>query len=302
MAKKQLRGIMSALSTPFDAQGKLNEQAFRDLIEGELAAGIHGLIPNGSTGEFPALTNDERKRVAEITVDQAKGRVPVAVQTGATSTALAIELSKHAASIGADAIMVVQPYYEPMSLDEVQGYFQEISDAADLPIMVYNIPSCTGMNLPVDFLAKLAREVKNVKYIKDSSGDLNQVQDLINNYGDILTAFNGWDTITFSGLALGSKGSVWGAANCMPKQCADLFNLCEAHKWDEAKALWDKMFPVQKFLVTEGYVASVKAGANMLGFNVGEPRKPFRPLSDAKKEELRGLLTAAGAIREAVTA
>jgi len=299
---KQLRGILSALSTPFDANGHVNERALADLIEAELAAGIHGLIPNGSTGEFPALTTEERKRVAEITVETARGRVPVAVQTGHTSTAVAIELSEHAARIGADALMVVQPYYEPMSLDEVQGYFQEISDAADLPIMVYNIPSCTGMNLSVDFLAKLAREVKNVKYIKDSSGDLNQIQDLLTQYGDIVTSFNGWDTITFSGLALGSTGSVWGAANCMPRQCADLFNLCEARRWDEAKELWDKMFPVQKFLVTEGYVASVKAGANMLGFNVGDPRKPFRPLSDAKKQELLGLLAAAGALREPVTA
>jgi 4-hydroxy-tetrahydrodipicolinate synthase len=299
---KPLRGILSALSTPFDAQSRVDEGALRELVEGQIAEGIHGFIPCGSTGEFPALSTEERKRVTEVVLETVNGRAPVAAHTGSTSTAVAIDLSKHAKAAGADAVMVVQPYYEPLTLDEIYGYFQEIGAAADLPIMVYNIPSCTGMNLPVDFMARMAREIPQVQYVKDSSGDLSQVEQMLYQHSDVMTSFNGWDTVTFSGLSLGAKGSVWGAANCMPKQCADLFNLTEAGRLQEARELWEKMYPVQQFLVTEGYIASVKAGANLIGFRVGEPRRPFRALSPQKVEEMRGLLEAAGALRTPVHA
>src|SRR5688572_20949697 len=194
---KPLRGILSALSTPFDAQSRVDEGALRELVEGQIAEGIHGFIPCGSTGEFPALSTEERKRVTEVVLETVNGRAPVAAHTGSTSTAVAIDLSKHAKAAGADAVMVVQPYYEPLSLDEIYGYFQEIGAAADLPIMVYNIPSCTGMNLPVDFMAKMAREIPQVQYVKDSSGDLSQVEQMLYQHSDVMTSFNGWDTVTF---------------------------------------------------------------------------------------------------------
>jgi 4-hydroxy-tetrahydrodipicolinate synthase len=299
---RELRGILSAMSTPFSSDdGRIDEPALRDLVEGTIKAGVHGLIPCGSTGEFPTLSVEERNRVAEIVVEQARGRVPVAPHVGSTSTAVAIGLAKHAESIGADAVMAVSPYYEPLSLDEVYGYFKDISDAVNIPIMVYNLPAATGMNLRPDFLVRLAREIKNVRYVKDSSGDLSQVSELLYRYGNAVTVFNGWDTITFSGLVLGSKGSVWGAVNVMPKHCADLFNLIQAGKLTEARALWDAMWPVMQFLGSEGYVASVKAGANLIGFRVGNPRPPIRPLSVQKTNELKALLITAGAIKEVTT-
>lgn len=294
---RELRGILSALATPFTADGaEINEDGLRELVDGSIEAGIHGLIPCGSTGEFFVLTRDERKRVAEIVMDQTRGRVPVVPHTGSCSTAEAIELSRHAENIGADGVMVVQPYYEAPSLDEIVGYYKDISDAISIPIMVYNNPAGTGVNPGAEFMGRIAREVPNVKYIKDSSGDLSQVSELLFKYGNEVTILNGWDTITYSGLALGTKGSVWGAANVMPRQCARLFNLVDAGELLEARALWDKMWPVNQFLVTEGYAASVKAGANLIGFHVGDPRPPYRPLSPAKKEELRQLLVNAGAI------
>ncbi len=296
---REFRGILSAMCTPFTSDGsRIDEPALRELIEGTIQAGVHGLIPCGSTGEFPALSVEERKRVAEITVELARGRVPVAPHVGSTSTAVAIALAQHAEGVGADGVMAVNPYYEPMSLDEVYGYFGDLSDAINIPIIVYNLPGATGMNLRPDFLARLAREIKNVRYVKDSSGDLSQVSELLYRYGDDVTVFNGWDTITFSGLALGSKGSVWGAVNVMPKHCADLFNLIEAGKLHEARVLWAVMWPVMQFLVTEGYVASVKAGANLIGFRVGNPRPPIRPLSAQKTNELKALLAKAGAFKE----
>jgi 4-hydroxy-tetrahydrodipicolinate synthase len=299
---RELRGILSAMCTPFTSDGsRVDEVALRELVEGTIQAGVHGLVPCGSTGEFPTLSVEERKRVAEITVDQSRGRVPVAPHVGSTSTAVAVELARHAEGIGADAVMAVNPYYEPISLDEVYGYFKDISDAVKIPIMIYNLPGGTGMNLRPDFLARLSREVENVRYVKDSSGDLSQVSELLYRYGNDVTVFNGWDTITFAGLVLGSKGSVWGAVNVMPKQCVDLFNLIEAGRLSEARALWETMWPVMQFLVTEGYVASVKAGANLIGFRVGDPRPPIRPLSPHKREELKELLVQAGVITEATT-
>ena len=294
---RELRGILSALATPFTPGGaEIEESGLRELVDGSIEAGIHGLIPCGSTGEFFVLTRDERKRVSEIVMDQARGRVPVVPHTGSCSTAEAIDLSRHAESIGADGVMVVQPYYEAPSLDEIVGYYKDISDAIHIPIMVYNNPAGTGVNPGAEFMGRIAREVPNVKYIKDSSGDLSQVSELLYSYGKEVTILNGWDTITYSGLALGTKGSVWGAANVMPRQCAGLFNLVAAGELVEARTLWDKMWPVNQFLVTEGYAASVKAGANLIGFHVGDPRLPYRPLSPAKKEELRRLLINVGAI------
>src|SRR6516162_2824143 len=295
---RDLRGVLSAMCTPFTADGDhVDEAALRDLSEGTIKAGVHGLIPCGSTGEFVTLSTEERKRVTEVVVDQARGRVPVVPHVGSTSTAVAVDLARHAERAGADAVMAVNPYYEPLSPDELHGYFKDISDAVNIPIMVYNLPGGTGQNLRPDFLARLAREIKNVKYVKDSSGDLSQVSELLYKFGKDITVFNGWDTITFSGLALGSKGSVWGAVNVMPKQCADLFNLIAADNIGEARSLWDTMWPVMQFLVTEGYVASVKAGANLIGFRVGRPRPPIRPLSAEKTKELGDLLVHAGALK-----
>ncbi|HEX9246224.1 MAG TPA: 4-hydroxy-tetrahydrodipicolinate synthase [bacterium] len=296
---RELRGILSAMCTPFTTDGgKIDEEALRDLVEGTVKAGVHGLVPCGSTGEFPALTTEERKRVTEIVTEQARGRVPVAPHVGSTSTAVAVELAKHAERVGADGVMAVNPFYEPMSLDEVYGYFKNLSDAVTIPIMIYNLPVATGMNLRPDFLARMAREIKNVKYVKDSSGDLSQVSELLYRYRQDVTVFNGWDTITFSGLALGSKGSVWGAVNVMPAECADLFNLIDSGHLGEARALWERMWPVMQFLVTEGYVASVKAGATLIGFRVGSPRPPIRALSPQKTGELKSLLIKAGALKE----
>lgn len=296
---RELRGILSAMCTPFTADGsRVDEDGLRDLVEGTIKAGVHGLIPCGSTGEFVALTTEERKRVTEIVAEQARGRVSVAPHVGSTSTAVAVDLARHAERAGADGVMAVNPYYEPMSLDEVYGYFKSLSDAVTIPIMVYNLPVATGMNLRPEFLARMAREIKNVKYVKDSSGDLSQVSELLYRYRQDVTVFNGWDTITFSGLALGSKGSVWGAANVMPGQCAELFNLIEAGRLADARALWERMWPVMQFLVTEGYVASVKAGATLIGFRVGGPRPPIRALSPQKTGELKSLLIKAGALKE----
>src|SRR5665647_3529542 len=209
MMVRELRGILSAVSTPFnDDQTRVEESALRELVDGQIEAGSHGLIPCGGTGEFATLTVEERKQVTEVVADQTRGRVTVVPHTGHLSTAVAVDLSRHAESVGADAVMVMYPFGEPVGLEEIYQYYKDISDAIHIPIMMYNIPSVTGQNLTPAYMAQMAREIENVKYVKDSSGDLTQISTLLYDYADVITAFNGWDTITFSGLALGAKGSV----------------------------------------------------------------------------------------------
>ena len=295
----ELRGVLSAIATPFTEDGsQVDEVSLRKLVDFTIGGGIHGIVTCGGTGEFFSLTMEERKRVTEIVMDQVQGRAPVAAHTGSTSTAVAIELSKHAESVGADAVMAMQPFCEPLSLGEVYDYFKAISDAINVPIMIYNIPACTGMHLQPYFLARMGREIENVKYVKDSSGNLAVLSQLIYEYSDDITVFNGADTISFAVFAHGSKGGVWAAPNVMPEQCACLFDLCDAGKLSEARALWDKMWPVMKMLENDGFLAVVKAGAALMGIPIGKPRPPFRSLSPEKTRELKRLLIEASALKE----
>jgi 4-hydroxy-tetrahydrodipicolinate synthase len=292
---RELRGILSAIVTPFTADGsKVDQAGLRNLVEANIQGGVHGIIPCGSTGEFPSLSTEERKRVTEIVVDQARGRVPVVPQTGSDSTTLTIDLSRHAEKVGAEAVMVLPPYSEPLGLDDVYGYYKDISNAISIPIMVYNYPYSTGVNLKPSFVARMAREIENVKYVKESSGDLAQVSELLYEYGDAITVFNGWGKILYPSLVLGCKGTAWGAVSPIPEQCANLFNLVQAGKFVEARDLWIRMWPVLRFFAAEGFNQSVKAAATLMGFQVGPPRPPLRPLSPEKTQELRGLLLKAG--------
>src|SRR5215475_15964607 len=163
---KKLGGILAAISTPFGADGEVDEGRLRSHVDFLIENGLHGLVPCGSTGEFAALTLDERKRVSEIVIEQAAGRVPVAPQTGSTRTAEAVELSKHAAAAGADAILVVQPFYEAPTRREVIEYFATVGEAAGIPVIAYNLPGATGMNLDRAFYQDLLQRTDAVKYVK----------------------------------------------------------------------------------------------------------------------------------------
>lgn len=297
-----LRGILCALVTPFGDDGRLSEDVLRELTERMISDGIHGLVPCGSTGEFFALTDEERRRVNEIVVAQAGGRVPVVPQIGAMTTAAAIEHAMHAESIGADAILVVQPWYNRLSETATFGYYRDVAAAVSLPVVAYNFPGGTGVNLTPAFLSRMAREIENFRYVKDTSSDLAQVSELVYGHGDEIGTFIGDDRLIFPGLALGCIGSIWGASNLMPKQTASLFELCAAGDFESANTLWDQLYPVQEFLWSgEGYVTSVKAGTEMYGVPVGDPRLPFPPLSGDGRARLRELMEDAGVFDAAST-
>ena len=299
----EVRGVMSAMCTPFSASGEaVDEGALRDLVDGTIEAGVRGLVPGGSSGEFTSLTVQERRRVLEVVVEHAGGRVPVVAHVGSTSTSQAIELARHAEAAGADMLLAVHPYYAPLSLDEVRRFFSEVAGAAGLPLAAYNFPACTGLNLEPELVASLASEIGTLDYVKDTTGDLAQVFRLIDEHSDEVTVLNGWDSIALPTLRLGGGAQILGTANVMPRRWVELFEAVEAGRLDDAEALWRPMLPIARFVIAEGFVASLKAGAAMAGFPVGEPRAPFNSLSPAKKEELRRLMVAEGALEGAVAA
>lgn len=293
MAKK-LGGIIAAVSTPFAANGSVDEGALRAHVDFLIDNGLHGLVPCGSTGEFASLTSDERKLVNKVVIEQAAGRVPVAPQTGSTSTAEAIELTKHAADHGADAVLLVQPFYEAPTRDEVIEYFATVGEAGKLPVIAYNLPGATGMNLDRPFYRDLLERTDAVKYIKDTSGSIEQALDLIFNLGDAIDTFVGWDTILLPAFAAGAVGSIWGAPNFAPKECVAIFELTKQGKTAEALEIFKRLWNVFDFLGKEGYAVATKAAAAAVGHDLGVARAPYGPLSADKQDELTKLVAETG--------
>jgi len=269
-----LKGVYSAVATPFTGDQELNEGGLRALIDRTIDAGVHGLVPCGSTGEFSTLTRAERERVVEIVIEQTAGRVPVVPQTGATSTREAIELSRHAEANGAEAIMVVAPYYEPFSIAEVKRYYADVAGAVGIPVMAYNLPAATGVNLTPQILGELIEEVPNVKYVKDTSGDFTAAAQLIHEYGDAVSVFVGWDTLFLAALLEGAAGSVIGAANVVPGQLVSVYDAVQSGDLTLARELWKTLFPLMSTLVSGGYNAGIKGGMELIGASAGPQRAP----------------------------
>ena len=288
---KELKGICAALCTPFTEDGeKVDETALKDHIDSMLDAGIHIILVCGGTGEFAYLRLEERKRIAEIASKHIDGRAGFMVQTSAINTADAIEFAKHAEGVGADCLLILPPYFEGPDNEGVYYHYEKISEAIKIPIMVYNIPEHSGIDVTPNFFKRLM-EIDNIHYIKDSTGDIIRIQELLTTGGKV---FNGGDPIAFFSLLAGCPGCVWGAPNAMPKESVDLYNLVTSGKLGEAKDLWNRMFPANYFFWTHVYNASVKAATNLSGRKVGPCRKPVLPLTESEMSELREALRPLG--------
>ncbi len=285
-----LRGVFSAVATPFTSEQELDESALRILVERTIDGGIHGLVPCGSTGEFPALSTDERRLVVEAVIDQAGGRVPVVPHTGALTTREAVALSRHAEQAGADAVMAVAPYYEPLDMDEVKDYYRAVADSIGIPVMVYNLPVATGVNLLPHELADLASKSPNVQYVKDTTGDFGQACRLIHDYSDVITAFIGQDTLFLATFLEGGAGSIVGASNFIAPELVSIYDAVQAGNLQKAKQEWDTIFPIMQFLVSGGYVSGVKGALDALGVSAGPSRAPIGALNTDRRTELEGIL------------
>lgn len=285
-----LRGVLTALPTPFTADGAVDEQALRRAVNHSVDNGVDGVVVGGSTGEVGALTIDERRLIVETVLDETAGRVPVVAQTGATSTRQAIELSKAAQEQGAAALMLVTPYYEPITMEETVTYLKDVSAAVELPVMLYNMPAATGVNLDVDTVRRLATEIENVKYIKDSSADWEQALRLIRYHGDVIDTFIGWDSYAFSALAEGAAGIVAGTANVVPAELVALDRAIGKGDLTGALDLWARLYPVIDGLLGEPFIPAVKAGLGLRGVEVGVPRAPMAALPDESLARIRDVL------------
>jgi 4-hydroxy-tetrahydrodipicolinate synthase len=290
----QLRGVLTALATPFAADGSVDEATLRALVDRSIDAGVHGVVACGSTGEFSALTGDERRLVVETVVDQVARRVPVIAQTGATSTAEAIRLSRHAQSVGADVVMTVAPYYEPLSIEETLTYLRAVAGSVDIPVMLYNLPVATGVDLDPDTVGALAREVDNIRYIKNTTVDMAQSAALIHNHGDVISTFVGWDSLLLSALAEGAAGVMAGTANVVPAELVAVYDAVSAGDLERARRAWAQIYPLIDAIMNQPFIPAVKAGMAAVGFPVGVPRAPIAELDPDAAASIAKVATAVG--------
>lgn len=291
---KDLKGMCVALCTPFTESGEeLDETALKSHIDSMLEAGVHIILVCGGTGEFAYLRPEERKRIAEIASKHIDGRAGFMVQTSAINTVDAIEFSKHAEGVGADCLLILPPYFEGPDSEGVYYHYEKISEAIDIPIMVYNIPASSGIDITPSLFKRLI-EIDNIGYIKDSMGDLVRIQELLAVSGDKAKVFNGGDPIAFFSLLAGCPGCVWGATNAMPKESVELYDLVVSGRLVEATDLWKRMFPSNLFFWTHVYNAAVKAATNLSGRKIGPCRKPVQPLTDPEMRELKETLRPLG--------
>jgi 4-hydroxy-tetrahydrodipicolinate synthase len=287
----RLSGVLTALATPFTPDGQIDESTLRRLVDRSIDGGVDGVVACGSTGEFAAMSGAERRFVVEIVIDQAANRVPVVAQTGAVSTAEAVELSRHAEAAGASVLMVVSPYYEPLSLDETVEYLRTVAASVDIPIMLYNLPVATGINLDPDTVGQLAREVDNIRYIKDTSADMAQAGQLIHRHGDVISTFIGWDSLLLAAITEGAAGVMAGTANVMPAQLVSIHRAVTAGDLNRARREWAQLYPLMDAIMSAPFIPAIKTALNALGFPAGAPRKPLAELDAATAATIAKLAT-----------
>jgi 4-hydroxy-tetrahydrodipicolinate synthase len=275
-----LSGIYSAMVTPFAADGDINEPALRAFIDQGIADGLAGVVVNGGTGEFATLTNAERRRVLEVTADQAAGRFAVIAQTGATSTREAIELSQHAEAHGAVALMLATPYYEPLTFDNVLPYFIDVAKSTSLPIIAYNFAPAMNFDWNVDNLNALLAAVPSVRYLKDSSGATELTVAFRDS--DRIQVFNGEDTLVGETLLAGSTGAITGAANVAGPGLVKMHEAARAGDDDTVRNLAGTLAPLFDSFAAGPYNGKIKAVERILGRDLGETRAPYH-MPDAQQ-------------------
>jgi len=290
-----LRGTYTVLITPFTADGSsVDVPALKRLVNWQIQQGIHGLIPLGSTGEFLSMTQDERLQVIETCVQEAAGRVPVLIGTGAEWTRDAVVYAREAERMGADGIMVIPPYYSSPTEDELFEHYRCIGEAVSLPVMIYNNPATANVDLTPPIVARLS-QIDNVRYIKESTLEVTRVRDIIELCGHRMTVFAG--ILGYESFWLGAQGWVAVCSNLIPSDSARLFELvADQSDKDAALALYKRILPIVRWVGGHRYVAASKAGLGMMGLPAGAPRAPRLPLSATDAQGLRADLAALGLI------
>lgn len=296
--KQKLSGIYVATVTPMTAAGDVDPAALERHVEHLIGQGVHGLVPLGSTGEYYALSPKERHDVLARTLAAARGRVPVVAGTNAGATRDVIAYSREAEKLGASGVLLAPPYYSLPTPDELYEHFRAVNDAIGIPIMLYNYPGRTGVDMPPDYIAGRLTRLKNVRYVKESTGEINRISTLIRGCGDRLGVFCGGDTVALESFMLGAVGWVGGTSNAIPRSHVELYDLaCVKRDYDAARALYFRMLPTLSLMEGEGkYTQYVKSACRLMGHDAGPLRAPLRL---ATPEECRRLAEALSGLDEA---
>jgi 4-hydroxy-tetrahydrodipicolinate synthase len=294
MTDPMFKGSMPALITPFK-NGSVDETAFQRFVAWQVDQGSHGLVPCGTTGESPTLTHAEHMRVTELCIEVAKGRVPVIAGTGSNSTAEAIALTKHAKSAGADAALVVTPYYNKPTQEGLYQHFKAIHDAAELPIVIYNIPGRSVVDMSVETMARLAK-LPNIVGVKDATADLMRPAKTRAAIGKTFTQLSGEDGTVVPFLAQGGHGCISVTANVAPRQCADLHEAWKRGDLDTVTRINDRLMPLHQALFVETSPGPVKYAASLLGHGENRLRLPMVCVKPETEKAVREAMAHAGLV------
>jgi len=290
------RGSMPALITPFDANGEVDEKAFRELVEWQIAEGSHTLVPAGTTAESPTLSHDEHKRVVEICIEVAAGRVPVIAGAGSNNTAEAIDLAQHAEQAGANAVLIVTPYYNKPNQRGLKAHFGAIAEAVSIPIIMYNIPGRSIIDMSVETMADLFEEHENILGLKDATGDLSRPSKQRHIVGKDFVQLSGEDMTAIGFNAQGGVGCISVTANIAPRLCSEMQEATLAGDYGKAAEIQDKLIPLHSALFVEPNPGGTKYALSLLGRAENNQRLPLVPISSETETLVRDAMMHAGLI------
>ncbi len=294
MAREKFKGSFPALITPMTEDGEVDEAAMRRFVDWQIEQGSDGLVAVGTTGESPTLSHEEHKRVVEIVIEQANGRVPVIAGTGSNSTAEAIDFTRHAEKAGADAALVVVPYYNKPTQAGLYAHFRAVAEATSLPVFIYNVPGRTVADISNDTIVRLARDCPNIIGIKDATGDLTRVSMLRLELGEEFVQLSGEDGTALGFNAHGGVGCISVTANVAPALCAEFQKATREGDFARALKLQDKLMPLHKAMFVETSPGPVKYAVSLLGFCTPFARLPMVEIAESSKEAVKAAMRHAG--------
>src|SRR5882672_9270995 len=295
-----MRGCATALVTPFKADGAIDEDRLRALVDRQINGGVRLLVPCGTTGESATMTEAEDQRVIAITVEVARGRAHVIAGTGSNSTASAIEYSQRARDLGADAMLQVAPWYNKPTQEGLYAHFRAIAEAVpDTPIMLYNVPGRTSSNISAQTVLRLARDCENIVAVKEASGDLTQIMKILRERPANFSVLSGDDAVTLPLIALGANGIVSVASNEVPDLMSQMTNLALEGKWDDARHLHYRLLPLMEVNFIESSPGPVKAAMALMGLLEENFRLPLVPIQEKSRARIREVLGELGVLESA---
>ncbi len=294
-----LRGCATALVTPFTADGTIDERRLRELIEYQLAGGIRILVPCGTTGESVTMSDEENRLVIRTAIELSRGRAKVIAGTGSNSTAVTIERSQYARSLGVDGVLTVAPYYNKPTQEGLYAHFRAIAESVSgLPVVIYNVPGRTASNIAAETTLRLARDLENVVAVKEASGNLSQIMEILRSRPEGFRVISGDDALTLAMIALGAEGLISVASNEAPEMMSRLNDLALAGNWDEARALHYRLLPLMDANFIESSPGPVKAAMALMGLLEENLRLPLVPVQDRTRARMREVLIETGLLKE----